>query len=236
MEAVRIHGGETLLFGISPFEVIAIIVAVSLVMTTNERDAEYSVHWPEVLTLGALLVPSSTVSWAALAAYSGWLAWQWRGEPRAGALLFLGLALTGLWGAIAIKWFAGPITAVEAQVVTAMLVPFLTDVSVSQNLMGVVGGHQILLLPACAGAYLLPKAMLGFAAVTLFMGTTRPVRSLVIIGAVAAMTLALANWARLAWMTWSHYDYSIVHGAIGANLFDVLQTAIIIGAGLWAAK
>lgn len=235
MESIRIHGGETLLFGISPFEVIAVLVGATF-LSQAINDDRHHVGWPEGLTLIALLVPSSAVSWAAIAGYSGLLAWKSAGDRRAGAALFFGLAVTGLWGAVGIKWFAGPITAIEAQVVTALLSPFREDVTVSQNLMGLVGGHQILLLPACASAYLLPKAILGFAAVTLFMGTAKTMRSLFVIGVVTATVLALANWMRLAWMTWSHYDYTIAHGPIGANAFDLLQTAIIVGAGLWASR
>ena len=236
IEAIKLHGGESLLFGISPFELIALAVASMLLVCADDAVDHHPVGWPEGATLLALLVPSSAVSWAALAAYSALLAWRWHGTQRTGALLFLGLAVTALWGSVAIKWLAGPITALEAQAVTALLAPLRSDITVSQNLMGVVGGHQVLLLPACATAYLLPKAILAFAAVTLFMGTQKPLRGLITVAAATALILAFANWGRLAWMTWSHYDYTLAHGPIGANLFDVTQTAIIIAAGLWASR
>ncbi len=235
IESIRLNGMDTLLFGISPFELIAAGVGGHLLIA-SARTTEFTPRWPEALALATFLVPSSTVSWLGVALYGAWRATQSQGEARVGAALFSALGVTALWSSVLMNWFAGPITAVEAQFVTGLLQLVRTDVSVSANLMGVVGGHQVLLLPACASVYLIPKAIVALGALVVFMGAKMDLRRFLTLALSTVVVLALLNWVRLAVMTMSYELYDLAHGPIGANIFDLLQTAVIIVAGLWASR
>lgn len=235
MQSVRLNGTDTVFFGISPFELIALLIAAHLLITTA-RNSDHQPGWPDALALGLVLIPSSAIAWLAVTGYAGYLAAKSRSETRTGMLLFCALGITALWASIFIRWFAAPITAFEATIVTGLLSLLRPDVSVSANLMGVVGGHQVLLLPACASAYLIPKAILAFAAVTTYMGTSLDRHALIKIGVMTVFILTFANWVRLAVMTWSHDLYLLGHGPVGANIFDLFQTVVIIAIGMWASR
>lgn len=235
MESVRIHGLDTLLFGISPFELIATAVAAHLLFV-SVPTTKFRPGWAEAIALILFLVPSSTASWIGVTLYGAWRAYLTRGDARVGAALFSALGVTALWASVFMNWFAAPITTVEAHFVTGLLHLIRGDVSVSANLMGVVGGHQVLLLPACASAYLIPKAIVALAALTVFMGAKWNTRGFLRLALVTVGILALLNWVRLAIMTMSYPHYELAHGPIGANIFDLTQTGIIIAAGMWASR
>lgn len=235
LEAIRVNGADTFLFGISPFELITVAVAGHLLMTSTDARQRI-IGWPEVAALVLLLVPSSAVSWLAVTFYGCWLALNSTGNQRIAAALFAALGAASLWASVLMNWFAAPITTVEAHIVTTLLQAVKSDVTVSANLMGVVGGHQVLLLPACASAYLIPKVIVALAAIAVFLGAPLSLRQFASLVFATALTLALLNWVRLAIMTWSYDLYSLAHGPIGANIFDLLQTALIIAAGMWASR
>ena len=234
-DSIRISGIENILFGISPFELIALAVASHL-LWHSASDARHKLGWQECLALSAFLLPSSTIAWAGVTAYAFYIASQTHDDRRVGALLFAALGLTALWSSLFIKWFAAPITTVEAHLIVSFLAPLRSDISVSSNLMGVIGGHQVLLLAACSSAYLIPKAMVALAAIAVFMGTRIEGRRFVKVALGTALCLLLANCLRLAIMTWSYDLYLLGHGPVGANAFDLFQTLIIFAAGIWAAK
>lgn len=238
MEAVRTTGGETLLFGISPFELIAALVGAHLIVTHDapQESDTYRPGWAEVIALGFFVVPSSAMAWIGVTLYAGYLGLRLGGPARIGALLFCALGIAALWGSIFINWFAAPITTVEAHIVAGLAKIAIPEITVSANLMGIVGGHQVLLLPACASLYLIPKALVAFVALSVFMGTQSPIKGLLRLGVITVCCLALANWLRLAIMTWSNELYQLAHGPIGANIFDLTQTAILIAAAMWASR
>ena len=51
-----------------------------------------------------------------------------------------------------------------------------------------------------------------------------------------AVLLALANLGRLAGMAWSSDAFALIHGPIGANVFDGLQVAVVLALGHWASR
>lgn len=237
MESVRLNGTDTILFGISPFELIVVFIAGYFMVNAAERET-YGPGWPDLVALALIVVPSSAVSWMAVTGYAAYIAYQSTpdGDRRRAALLFVALGLAALWSSIVFKWFAAPITAFEAHITAGLLMLLRPDITVSSNLMGVVGGHQVLLLPACASAYLIPKALIAFAALVMFVGSPLSHRQLVKVALFTVLILALGNLVRLAIMTWSHDLYDLGHGPIGANIFDLFQTATIVAAGMWASK
>lgn len=225
-------GAVSLFFGVSPFEVVAAAVGLFLLMQPGaETKTPRLLIWPEALLLAGLLVPSSTVSWVCTGLYAGQLALRGQGAFRQGAGLFVLLALAALWSSVGLRWFALAITSIEAQIIWLGLSQLRDDIGQTGNVIGVAGGHQLIILAACSSASLLPKALLALAAVAAFLEC----RSQALLGWLAAglvVALTLGNWARLGAMAWSAEMFELTHGPIGANIFDLFQTSIILTAGL----
>ena len=219
--------GPSLLLGLSPFQLATAFAAGALLLRGGPglpRNA-----WLETTAVLLALVPSSTVAWAALFLYAVYLAWNSRNEQRTAALLFAGLAATSLWSAIAMNWFAAPITGFEALMVANLLAFVVPDITWSGNVVGPTGGFQLVLLPACATADLVPKALLALAAIVAFFEGAYD-RRFVKLAALTALLLAFGNWARLAAMAQSYEHYELIHGPLGANLFDLYQSVLIVAA------
>jgi hypothetical protein len=103
------------------------------------------------------------------------------------------------------------------------------DVSWSGNVVGPTGGFKLILLPACASADLVPKAILALAALLALFGGALDRRFLKL-AAITAVLLVLGNWLRLAGMAISAAHYALIHGPVGANLIDLYQTFLIVAA------
>jgi hypothetical protein len=225
--ALKEPAGPSLLLGLSPFQLATLLAAVTLIARGASRLPRNA--WIETLVVLLALVPSSAVSWGALALYAAYLVVVTKDAQRFGALLFAGLAGTSLWSAVAMNWLATPITSFEALMVANLLAFAVPDVSWSGNVVGPTGGFKLILLPACASADLVPKAILALAALVALFGGTYDRRFLKL-ATTAALLLVLGNWLRLAGMAISAENYELVHGPIGANLFDLYQTVLIIAA------
>lgn len=235
IESWRSTGFDSVFLGISPFDLLVLVVAAHLSVSSARDVFGERLGWPEILTAVAVLAPSSAVSWAALAFYAGWRSLRTSAGPRSGALLFLALAATSLWSSVAIKWLAVPLTSTEASIVWSLVSAFRDDIALAQNVIGWPDGHRVVLLPACATAVLLPKAIIAVAAIAALFGGVRPGR-LVVATLLVGAALGLGNWGRLALMAWSHESFLLVHGPVGANLFDVFQSLCILGAGMWLGR
>ena len=225
--ALKSAAGPSMLFGLSPFQLVTVLAAVALVArgkTSLPRNA-----WLEAPVVFLALIPSSTVAWGALMIYAGFLVWKTRGEQRIGAALFAGLAATSLWSAVGMSWLAGPITSFEALMVANFLSFAVPDVDWSGNVVGPEGGFRLILLPACASADMVPKALVALAALVAFFDGTYD-RRFINLAAVTALLLIIGNWIRLAAMAVSYEHYELIHGPLGANIFDLYQTALIVAA------
>lgn len=51
-----------------------------------------------------------------------------------------------------------------------------------------------------------------------------------------AVFFAVANLMRLSAMAWSSEVYHLVHGPLGANIFDALQAMAVLAFGDWARR
>ncbi len=222
-------GGASLFLGVSPFEIIVLGAALSLI-AQNAEQAPRLLGWPEALFLAVLLLPSSAMSWLGLTLYATYLGCFGRARFRAGAVLLALLGVSALWASVGLRWAALPITTLEAHVIGAGLALFRADLTVAGNVVGIPGGHQVILLAACSSAYLVPKAVLAVFAMAQFFQSalTAPLVRLLI---VTALLLTAANWLRLGVMVWSDPMFRLAHGPVGANVFDLVQTALILWAG-----
>jgi hypothetical protein len=225
--ALMSPAGPTMLMGLSPFQLITALAATALVHRASTGLPRNP--WIETVAVLFALVPSSAIAWGGLLLYAGFLTWRTRGEAQIGAALFAGLAATSLWSAVAMSWLATPITTFEALMVANVLSFAVPDVAWSGNVVGPAGGFKLILLPACASADLVPKALLALAALTAFFEGSCSRRALRL-AALTAVLLTFGNWARLAAMSVSAEQYELIHGPLGANLFDLYQTALVIAA------
>jgi len=141
MTAMRNGDGFTFFLGLGPFQLATILIPASLLVRGTHRLPR--APWLEAPLALAALVPNSAVAWAALALYAGFIASRSRAEQRTGALLFVGLAAISLWSAIAMNWFAGPITAFEALMVANILAFAIPEAAWAGNVGGPTGGSQL---------------------------------------------------------------------------------------------
>ncbi|MFM1813691.1 MAG: hypothetical protein RLZ98_386 [Pseudomonadota bacterium] len=234
LEAWQQTGAATLFLGVSPFEVIALLVGLHLIVGAASEAPALRV-WPEAMFAMALLLPSSTLSWVATGVYAAYLAGTSRGAFRNGACLLALLAATAIWSSAAMKWIALPITIFEAHAVWSMLALLRPDISVTGNVVGIPGGHQVIILAACSTAYILPKALLALYAVAAFVDSVDWAR-LAWWALGLAILITAGNWLRLAAMSWSAPMFELAHGPVGANIFDLFQTALVVAPGLLLCK
>mgnify|MGYP001814079411 FL=1 len=161
----------------------------------------------EAIVVFLALVPSSAVSWGALALYAAYLVVKTKNAQRIGALLFAGLVATSLWSAVAMNWFAMPITSFEALMIANLLSFAISDVSWSGNVVGPTGGFKLIVLPACASADLVPEAILALASLVALFGGNYDRRFLKL-AVTTALLLALGNWLHLAVMAASAFGFT----------------------------
>jgi hypothetical protein len=227
-------GGLTLSLGIGPFQLITLLVATRLILTPRETPATLPAGL-HALALVLMLVPSSSVAWLAVGLYAVVLAIRSDGATRTGALLFLAMAGAALWSSVALKWLATPVTTVEATVVGYVVQWVRPDITQVGNVIGNREVHSLVLMTACTTADALPSAAVAMVAVALLLGT--PDRDRLPVAALAlAVLYAVANTLRLGAMAWSGEMYDLIHGPIGANAFDVVQTVFVLGLGSWMSR
>lgn len=234
MEAASAGSLTALTLGVSPFQLVAIAVAMRL--SLEDDGAGWTPPFAlTALTLALVLVPSSAASWLALAFYAGAIAGYTTGERRTGALLFLAIALAALWSSVILKWIALPATAAEAALAGQVISLLRPDIVQMANVVGVPGGHNLIVMTRCTSAGALPIAAISVVAVAHLLGgidKSRAIRACLVL----AVLYVVANTLRLAAMAWSADMYTIVHGPVGANIFDMIQIFAVLCLGTWASR
>ena len=225
IESWHLSGPSAIFFGISPFELIAIAVAAILYIETT-KPTEFTPGPAELLFLTALLVPSSSASWLATLCYAIFHALRSRNNEQYATLLFAALSACSIWSSIIMKWIAVPVTNFEASLAWHTVSLFRSDLILDGNIIGIPDSHRVVILIACTTAYGLPKAALGFMAITLFLGDLNS-KSILKGLSLTLILYAVANMIRLISMAWSDQVFHIAHGPIGSNIFDATTTALI---------
>ena len=206
--------------GVSPMELmIAAIAAVGL----YRGAAAERLGLPALGFVLLLLVPSSLAAYGALLLFALWVAAGSAGQTRSSALLFAGPGACGLWGVL-YEQIAGdwPLRA-DAILTQGLLQTVLPGVERAGNVLGVPGGHRIVILAGCSTAYGLPLVLLSLAALSLRDGRLPPRFGRAALG-LAALYWA-ANLLRLTCLGVSGDFYRIGHGPYGEMLFDALVIA-----------
>ena len=207
--------------GVSPLELmIAGIAAIGLYRGASAER----LGLPALGFVLLLLVPSSLAAHGSLVLFALWVAAGTAGETRSSALLFAGLGACGLWsvlyGQIAGDW---PLRA-DAILTQGLLQAVLPGVERVGNVLGMPGGHRIIILAGCSTAYGLPLVLLGLAALSLRDGRLPPRFGRAALALAAVYTAA--NLLRLTFLGISDDFYRIGHGPYGEMLFDALVIAL----------
>lgn len=228
------EGSDGLTFGISPFQLVAFFVAAKFSLAQDEAEAPGS-PWLDAVVVAMILVPSSAVSWFALAIYSGYQAHQTYGARRIGALIFLAAALASLWSSVILKWFALPVTTAESFVLWQLLSLVRPDIIQSANVIGNPETHSLILMTRCTTTDALPHAAVALVAVAFLLGDVNQKKLWQALLALCGIYV-VANMLRLTGMAWSAESYALVHGPIGANVFDLFQATVVLVLGNWASE
>ena len=234
IEAWRDGTASGLVPGVSPFELLALVVGLTL-LAARSSTTDHRLGWPEVATGLMLLVPSSTVAWAGASAYAALIARTERGDRRTGALLICALSVAAVWSSLGVRLVSGPVTTYEAGLVSLVLAAVDPDLIRTGNVIGRLGGHHLVILPACTSAEALPRALVAMAALAHFAGA-RDVRRIAVAAGLGAFAFVAANTARLAFMATSSDAYAFAHGPTGASLFDGIQVSIVLAVAFWASR
>jgi hypothetical protein len=229
IESLQGQGIESALqlFGISPFELITICIAVSLMVEPKSDSSHSGFELADGAAAVGILIPSSGFSWLVVATYGVYFALRTSARQRAGAYLFAGLAVCALWTSIAAKWFAMAFTTWDASLVRHLLAMFQDNVEQADNIVGFGGGFSIVIILTCATAYALPNSIVFLAAMSHGRGPVKYpmlLRNIVLFSAI----FTVANVVRLALMASSEATYEFVHGPVGANLFDAFQVGSVL--------
>ncbi|MEO1544866.1 MAG: hypothetical protein AAFR75_12735 [Pseudomonadota bacterium] len=238
-EAVNVQGMATVFLGISPFDLIVLFAAVTLIWenrpTTEQAGSHVTIGAPEVIAIAALMIPSSATSWLVVALYATYQYTRLADDRRTGLLFFAGLAMTSLWSSVVMKIIGTPVTSVEAAIVALVLSTFTDGVVQSGNVVGNPDVFSLIVLTACSTLDTLPKALLGLAAV-MWLSDTLQQRSYIASAIMLAALYVVANLARLTIMAMSNDLYDLAHGPIGAGIFDGIIVASVFALSLcWTA-
>ncbi|MEO1207827.1 MAG: hypothetical protein AAFV45_16005 [Pseudomonadota bacterium] len=246
-EALYVPGMATLFLGLSPFDLIVMFAAATLLLEHSSTDGapdadagpvtrnHVRIGLPEAIALVCVLIPSSTISWLAVAIYSGYYAVRLTDARRYGLALFAGLALTALWSSVGMKYAGPTITTIEAAMVAAILSVAIDGVAQSGNVVGNPQVFSLIVMAACSTLDGLPKALLGLGAVMWLSGTLRQQPYIASAAALIAI-YATANMVRLSTMAVSEEWYQLAHGPVGAGVFDATIVATVFALSLcWSA-
>jgi hypothetical protein len=229
VEAAKDRGAEAPFdfFGVSPFELLIVAVAVHLLWNSG---ALASSRWAAVGVVACVALmgwPSSLISWPLTGAMAGIVAIQARGRSRTGAILFAALAAWEVWNATLEPLATSSLVDSDAIFVAGLLSIVRDGVVRAGNIVGAAGGHRIVILDGCSTAHFAPLAILGASALLLGRGARVSV-SFVSAVAALAVTLVAMNLVRLSLMAWSADLYPFVHGPTGAVAFDTLATLLVL--------
>ena len=229
-------GGIFHLFGIGFFSPIIIGIALwkmgqgaMIIGPGLERVLLYGVPAFAIL----VLLPSSTVSWLAVALFALALSATGRDNLRFGAALFLGVALSALWLNFGAKLLIEPLTTLDAIITQHTLGLIGIHATRSGNILTQDSGFSVIVLADCSTWKGLPLEILSFIAVSTFAGANLKARRFWISAALVTASMVLANIIRLVLISLTPELHAALHGDEGKNLYDFARMMIIFVTAFW---
>jgi hypothetical protein len=220
---------------------LVVIAATSVGMMLIARTPRGRIDtWDRVAGATYLLglcIPHSAASMAALtffAAYEG-IRQRRSVEAVAAASLFIGIAICQTWGLVLLHLFAGPLLAVDATFVAWLLGTIQGDgVEHIGNLVEVADGQPLVIMIGCSSFSNMSFALLCWMTV---VRASRPgwLRSDLGIAFGVVIAVIALNVLRMGLMGLSRDAYLLLHGPVGANVFNTLILVTAISAGWYAS-
>jgi hypothetical protein len=177
------------------------------------------------LSLVLVALPSTRLSWLALAllsTYSFWTSAELSLERRS-ATIFFAICVPMFWGPMLLN-HAGPLLLD----IDAFLVGTLTGTPHGGNLVGFADGvHRMEIFPGCSSFHNISQAGLAWVALSQTLGRGLGLRD--VLWCALAMSLAAAvNLGRLWFMALSYDHFETIHGPLGAEIAGGLTLILIV--------
>lgn len=218
-------------FNISIVIGAATVVGMKLAARAAGRPIDIYDVLMGAIYLVCVAVPVSKVSWAALtflALYE--IVRSESAEASAAAYLFIGMAVSKLWGNMIVDFFWPLLTADAAMVAGFLNVLHSGGAEPLGNLVESMHGQSIAIMIGCSSFSNVPYAVLCWMTVVHARRPTWRWQDLPIALAVVGFAVIL-NVTRMALMGLSRESYLIFHGPVGAHVYTVLVLIVAMAAG-----
>lgn len=183
--------------------------------------------WPAWACALLQALPSALAGTVALGAYALFVAARSTGAARWGAIGMAGLALDMLWHKHGMPLVGGVLIDAEASATSALLGLAEPALTRSGEVLRMPDGHASAILPGCSAGQILPVALLALFVLLRTEVDCASWRRVAAAGAVLTIAILAANLGRLAMLGWSPMAYAWGHGVIGANVFGLVNVALL---------
>lgn len=215
-------------FGLSVVSVGA--VACGLMLARRSPPRQIGTGDMAVAGLVSLLVllPPRATSWAAVTLLAVYQLVHARSGPsgRSAAAIFLALAASEFWVPVVLRASATLWLAWDAALVATLLrIVGAEEVVQAGNLVSVADGNAIAIIAGCAS---LPNAAFALLCWLVVAKGFHPAwhGSDIVAVAILGCSVVALNVGRMALMTLDAEDYALIHGALGADVFNLLLLAV----------
>lgn len=225
-------------FGISVVSVAAVACGIMLVLRSAGRAASRGDVVIALLVAALLLVPHRAGSWAALTVLALFEITRSRATDgdRIAAAIFLALAASEFWARIALQSLGNVMLSWDAALVAGLLSHFVTgEIVRSGNLIELPDGTSLALIVGCDSLTNIAYGILCWLVIAKGMRPHWISFDVFAIVAVAVGVVSL-NTVRVALMAGDPQSYELVHGAVGADAFNLILLALSGAIALWTVR
>jgi hypothetical protein len=216
-------------FGISI--VVWVSVAMAFIKILQSPKLLSSNHYVliMILVLIAFQIPSSTISWLALAAFAGVIAFDPRNDfsTRVGGKILLAIALRDPVSSNLLQLFSPVLLEFDAVMVHKLLGLLHINTHISGNLISNINGGSLVVLESCSSLINLSYALLCWYVLSRFF-MPQFKRKTFLAGFFVSVFIILINHSRLALMLLDKEMIDFFHGLIGSGLYGVLILPIVV--------
>ena len=189
------------------------------------------------LALGAgyisvVVLPIGPLSWIALTALCAYvLATSNVDTSRRGALILLATTVPMFWSCLLFHFFANPILAVDASLVSWIIGSHRTGTLVEFA----DRSAQLAILPACSSLANVSLAILCWATFSQAFGHRKSIYD-VLWCLLACASVVLVNVTRISLAGLSNWHYATFHGPLGQAVANVLILGLIVGVSVLGVR
>jgi hypothetical protein len=152
----------------------------------------------------------------------------------AGGVLF-GLSLNAAWGPRLIEMFSYYVVRIDAALVGSALTMTWPDVSWKENIVGIQGGHSIIIYHSCSSLHNVSLGLLCWVSIKNLVRTDWR-RSDVWVGLLVCTSVVALNVGRLYLAALSAENYAYWHGGTGEEIYNCVTTFMVLLISIWGAR